>query len=72
MKTINTSKVKTRRTVSGALYDFCVYLTSLEDPIQVGDTEDPLDLLDALVAWAKERGLDIEDNPDLHDWNKKV
>ena len=72
MKAINSSKIKTRRTVSGALYDFCVYLTSLENTILVGDTEDPLDLLDALVAWATERGLDIEDDPDLNNWNKKV
>jgi hypothetical protein len=72
MKTINTSKIKTRRTVSGALYDFCAYITSLKKTITVGSTEDPLGLLDALITWSKERGLNIDDEPDLNSWDQKV
>ena len=72
MKSINTTKTKTRRIVSGALYDFCAHITSLKTPILVGDNEDPLELLDILAEWSLDRGLNLNDNPDIHKWNVKV
>jgi hypothetical protein len=63
--------MKSRKIVSGALYDFCGYITTLKNPILVGGTEDPSDLLDALIKWSKGRGLDVND-PDIYGWNTKV
>lgn len=72
MKNINTRKVYTRRAVSGALYDFIAYLTSLKEPILLGASEDPLEVLDHLVKWSQHRGLNVDDRPDVNGWDKKV
>ena len=72
MKQINTKRIHNRRLVSGALFDFLAYLTSLKDPIIVGSSEDVLPALDSLVEWAKKRGLDIEDDPDINGWERKI
>jgi hypothetical protein len=72
MKNINVNKVKNRRLVSGALYDFVAYLTSLKNPIMIGGSEDCVPAVDALVEWAQSRGLDIDDNPDIAGWQGKV
>lgn len=72
MKNINTKRIHNRRMVSGALYDFVAYLTSLEKPVTFGSSEDCLVAVDKLVEWAQLRGLNIDDEPDITNWDKKV
>jgi hypothetical protein len=71
-KNINTKRIHNRRMVSGALYDFVAYLTSLKEPIVLGSSEDCIPAIDKLVEWAQLRGLDIDDSPNINDWNKRV
>jgi hypothetical protein len=61
--------------VSGALYDFMGYLTSKKPSIKVGADSGVYDLMNLWTAFAKERGLDIDQNapdPDVKHWNESV
>jgi hypothetical protein len=71
MKNINTKRIHNRRMVSGALYDFLAYLTTLNPSIAIGGSEDCTLALDKLVEWAQIRGLDILD-ADVINWNTKI
>lgn len=57
--------------VVGALYDFMGRLTTLDTPITVGSSIEVYDLMDAFQAWAKDRGLDIN-NADVEGWASRV
>ena len=72
MKSINTNRIRNRKIVSGALYDFLAYLTTLQNPIVLGASEEVGPALNVLAEWAQKRGLNINDNPDVMEWNKKV
>lgn len=72
MRKIDTKKIHNRRLVSGAIYDFLAYLTSLEDSVTMGASEDCIPAINSLTEWAKLRGLNIDDEPDIHGWDKKI
>jgi len=73
MKNINFKKINTRRIVSGALYDFASFLTTMKKSIIVGSKENCVsDILDVLIEFSNNRGLNINDKPDIQDWNKKI
>lgn len=71
MKTINTRKIKNQKMISGAIFDFLGFLTTLEQSFSVGGNEDPTIALDKFVEWAKKRGLDIKD-ADVTNWDKDI
>ena len=71
MKGINTKRVNNRRMVSGALYDFLAYLTTLSPAISIGGNEDCSLALDKLIEWSNIRGLDMLD-ADVVNWNTKI
>jgi hypothetical protein len=71
MKHINTKRLSNNRMISGAIYDFLGYLTTLSPPIVVGSSEDCTIPLDKFMEWAQERGLDIR-NADVFDWTAKI
>ncbi len=59
------------RIIAGALFDFLGYLSTREGILKVGGSEEPTPLLDALAAWAKERGLEIG-IAEVQDWQKEL
>jgi hypothetical protein len=71
MKHINTKRLSNNRMISGAIYDFLGYLTTLSPSIVVGGSEDCTIPLDKFMEWAQERGLDIR-NADVLDWTAKI
>lgn len=65
------SATTSQSVVAGALYDLMGYLTTLDTPIRLGATELATPAVDALVAFARERGLSLDD-PDISAWNRRV
>lgn len=59
----------TDRKVAGALFDFTGYLTTRPKTMHVGSQNSVYRIMDELRAWARLRGLDIED-ADVKGWNK--
>jgi hypothetical protein len=58
------------KVVSGALFDFMGRLTTLDEPIAVGGSEECSPILDVAEEWAEERGLDLG-GADVTNWNDK-
>ena len=71
MKIINVSRTNTRKVVSGALYDFLGYLSTLKADLTVGGSHNVLPLFDHFKIWATKRNLNIKD-ADVENWNGKV
>lgn len=71
MKNINTKRLHNRRMISGALYDFLAYLTTINPPISIGGSEDCTVPLEKFIEWAIKRGLDVHD-ADVINWNTKI
>jgi hypothetical protein len=66
MKNLNTCD--RHKIISGAIFDFVGFLTSLKDNIYVGSTQNVKPILKAIEDWAKEKGLNIDEtNPN---WDK--
>lgn len=61
-----TSKTTTARVVTGALFDFVGHLCSSPEFWAQGRS-----IKDELVAWARERNLDLTE-ADVLDWDKHV
>ena len=55
-----------QKVISGAIFSFGAYLTTMPESITVGATEDAPPIVEAIKSWAEEQGLNI-DNVD-HDW----
>lgn len=55
---------------AGLLYDFAGYLTTREQSFVSGASEDPSPVLNHLEAFAKMRGLSLND-PDIVDWHTR-
>ena len=64
--------------VAGAIYDLLGYLTSLDDIVKLGATEDATKAIECLRNWVRMRKMaeDIFDSqnvkPDIKDWHNKV
>lgn len=59
------------RIIAGAIYDFAGFLTTLDPTIQVGATEHPEPVINAIITWAATRGLSI-DQPFVQDWKEQA
>lgn len=61
-----------RRLVAGALYEFCGYLTALENPITVGSKHPVSNLLAALTAWASADAKPAKwlEDADVEGWDR--
>lgn len=57
--------------VAGALYDFMGRLTTQDTPLILSSHHSVYDLMEAFTAWAKERGLDV-DNADVLGWADRL
>lgn len=57
--------------VVGALYDFMGWLTTRDEPITVSRSHTVYAVMDSFQAWAKERGLDIEE-ADVLGWQRRL
>ena len=53
--------------VSGALYDFMAYLSTLPESVTMGASEHSAGLLDAFKEWSVKRGLDTG-GADVEHW----
>jgi len=58
----------TQSLIAGALFDFIGHLTTRPKTIRSGASEAVYDIQDALVHWAAERGLGL-DEAMVQDWN---
>lgn len=58
--------------ISGAIYDFAGYLTTLSPAEKFGANVEASPMADHIVKWAKERGFEAEDlnGADVQNWNK--
>ena len=61
---------QTEQLVTGALYDFCAWLSSRPRSTCVGAKEDVVPLVERLKEFSSQRGLDMDD-PN-HDWRDQV
>lgn len=61
-------KVMENKKISGALFDFIGYLTTLDEPITFSSKHEVPIALDCLKKWAEKRGLDL-DGADVQNWN---
>lgn len=59
------------RIISGALFDFCGYLTTRDEAITAGAQHHPSPLLDELEKWAAKRHLSLEE-ADVMRWHMSV
>ena len=57
--------------IAGARFDFAGYLTMLPETMPVGACEPATPMVDALQAWAKKRGLNLED-ADVSGWRQRL
>ena len=57
--------------VAGACFDLASYLTTLDDPIQVGGDFEAAPTIDALSDWAISRGLNVDD-PLIRSWREVI
>lgn len=56
--------------IAGALFDFCGYITTVEEFV-VGSSQTPHVLMEHMNAWAKLRGLDLNE-ADVESWNQNL
>lgn len=54
--------------IRGALFDFMGFLTTREEPIEVGASHDATLLMDLFTEWAESRDLDINGPTDVEGW----
>ena len=59
------------KTIAGAIYDFAGFLTTLEDFISIGSTENASIMIELISEWAEKRNLNIDD-ADVSGWNTRV
>lgn len=57
--------------IAGALFDFLGYLTTRPEPLTLGSEHEAPPAVDALQAWASERGLSLE-HADVHRWQQRL
>lgn len=68
---INPDSDNMDRIIAGAIYDFAGFLTTLDPTIQVGATEHPEPVINAIITWAAMRGLSI-DQPFVQEWKEQA
>ncbi len=57
--------------ISGALFDFCAFLTTLDEPVTLSAKHDAAVMVRLLERWAKKRGLELDD-ADVENWHRNV
>jgi len=57
--------------ISGAIFDFTGYLTSLKEPIKVGSSEECIPLIENYQSWAKKRNMPLNEcNAQIKNWEE--
>lgn len=57
--------------ISGALFDFAGYLTTLDKSVTFGSYEDASPMVEHIQTWAEKRGLYL-DNADVQNWTSAL
>lgn len=73
MKVLNNvpRKRHNQKMVSGAIYDFGAYLTTLNQSHTFGSTHNASPMVDLIKQWAAQRKLSL-DGADVQDWEKNI
>jgi len=56
--------------IAGALFDLMGFLTTLDEPVALGSTEEAAIAVELLQRWAAKRGLNLDD-ADVKGWNER-